>query len=167
MKTQNAGTGAGLIAAFGLENQSWEDFIMPLRLFSYDGAFYNSQVNRYRSERQEKRTVSPLYPAITVVLYFGKRHWYGPRTLRDCFRDLPEELEPFIPDYPIHIVDFIDDYIDRRHEEYKTIIADKDRALADKDRALADRDRALAESKRALADRDREIQELKSRLGIV
>ena len=97
--------GAFIIAAFGLENQSWEDFTMPLRLFSYDGAFYNSQVNRYRSERQEKRAVSPLYPAITIVLYFGKRHWYGPRTLRECFRDLPEELEPFIPDYPIHIVE--------------------------------------------------------------
>ena len=72
---------------------------------------------------------------------------------------------------------FIDDYIDRRHEEtrkkYETIIADKDHALAESNRALADKDRALAESNRALADKDRalaemaqELRELKLRLGI-
>ena len=66
--------GTFIIAALGIENQSRDDSSMPLRLFSYDGAFYNRQVNRRRSERQEKRPVSPFYPAITVVLYFGKRH---------------------------------------------------------------------------------------------
>ena len=60
----------------------------------------------------------------------------------------------------------IDDYIDRRHAEYETIIADKERALADSKRALADSKRALADKDRALADKDREIQELKARLGI-
>ena len=58
---------------------------------------------------------------------------------------------------------FIDDYIDRRHEEtrkkYETIIADKDHALAESNRALADKDRALAEMAQ-------ELRELKLRLGI-
>ena len=49
--------------------------------------------------------MSPFYPAITLVLYFGKRHWRGPRTLKACFKDLPEKLEAYIPDYPVHLVE--------------------------------------------------------------
>ena len=97
--------GAVVIAAIGLENQTDPDPAMPLRVFSYDGASYGSQVNRYHSEQKQRKPISPFYPVITLVLYFGYGPWRGPRTLRECFRNLPEELEPLVPDYPIRIVE--------------------------------------------------------------
>ena len=97
--------GTIIIAVLGNENQSISDQTMPLRLFSYDGTFYKSQVNRYTSERKQNLSLSPFYPAITIVLYFGKTHWNGPRTLRDCFPNLRPELEPFIPNYAVHVIE--------------------------------------------------------------
>ena len=95
--------GSIIMAAWGLENQSVSDSAMPLRAFSYDGAVYKEQVNRYRNAKNQER--GHFYPSITIVLYFGSARWSGPRTLRDCFGDMPEELEPFVPDYPIHVVE--------------------------------------------------------------
>ena len=97
--------GAITIAAIGFENQSFSDQTMPLRSFSYDGTSYKSQVNRYNSEQKQKRSLSPFYPAVTIVLHFGQKRWTGPRTLRECFQDVPPELEAFIPNYAIHVVD--------------------------------------------------------------
>ena len=97
--------GTVIIAAFGSENQTLDDPVMPLRVVSYDGTIYKGEVNRYHSERRQKLPVSPLYPAVTVVLYFGKTRWKGPRSLRECFPNLQEELKPFVPDYPIHVVE--------------------------------------------------------------
>ena len=97
--------GAVIIAAFGSENQTAADSVMPLRVFSYDGAIYKGEVNRYNGEQRQKLPFSPLYPAITLVLYFGKTHWQGPKSLRECFPNLHEELKPFVPDYPIHVVE--------------------------------------------------------------
>ena len=97
--------GAIIIAAIGSENQSWSDPAMPLRLFSYDGAIYKGQVNRYNSERRQNLPLSPFYPVVTIVLYFGTTRWNGPRTLRGCFQNVPAKLEAFIPAYPIHVVE--------------------------------------------------------------
>ena len=97
--------GAVIIATFGSENQTLDDPVMPLRVIGYDGAVYKGEVNRYHSERRQKLPLSPLYPAVTVVLYFGTTHWKGPRSLRECFPNLHEELKPFVPDYPIHVVE--------------------------------------------------------------
>lgn len=97
--------GTIIIAAIGFENQSFADLTMPLRSFSYDGSLYKNQVNRYNSERKQNLPLSPFYPAVTLVLYFGKTRWNGPRTLRECFPDMPPELEPFIPHYEIKVVE--------------------------------------------------------------
>ena len=48
---------------------------------------------------------APFYPAVSLVLNFGPHRWSVPKTLRDCFQDLPPELEPFIPDYRLHVID--------------------------------------------------------------
>ena len=93
------------IALVGLENQTDSDNLMPLRGFSYDGAVYKMQVNNYDQEKRKKLPHAPRFPCITVVLYFGLDHWSGPRTLRECFPDLPAELLPFVPDYRIHVIE--------------------------------------------------------------
>ena len=54
-----------VIALLGLENQTKPDENMPLRVFSYEGASYKSQL--LGAEETD------FYPVITLVLYFGKQ----------------------------------------------------------------------------------------------
>ncbi len=97
------------LALFGSENQTEVDPDMPPRVFSYDGASYKEQVLQHESaKRNRDSNISPLptYPAITLVLHFGKRPWDGPTTLFECFGvDIPDELKPFINDYRLNIID--------------------------------------------------------------
>jgi len=68
------------MACIGLENQTVPDKDMLLRIMGYDGAEYRDQLNSNKKER---------YPVVTLVLYFGKKHWNQPTSLLDCF-DIPE-----------------------------------------------------------------------------
>ena len=84
------------IACVGLENQSEPDAAMPLRVIGYDGAEYRAQLTK------ENRT-SPLYPVVTLVLYFGhKKHWDKPLTLHEAV-SVTDRFRPFVPDYKINL----------------------------------------------------------------
>lgn len=84
------------IAFLGIENQTDVDDRMPLRVIGYDGAAYRSELNRKDGN---------YYPVVTIVFYFGtKTRWTGPIRLKECF-DIPKELEPFVNDYKIHVVE--------------------------------------------------------------
>lgn len=86
------------IAFLGLENQSDIDAAMPLRVISYDGAVYRSELNSKKKKKE-------YYPVITLVLYFGsQRHWRKPRRLKECF-DIPEKLKRYVSDYRINVVE--------------------------------------------------------------
>ena len=61
-----------VIALLGLENQTKPDENMPLRVISYEGASYKSQL--LDGEKN-------FYPVITLVLHFGKQHWEKARSL--------------------------------------------------------------------------------------
>ena len=53
----------------------------------------------------EKGKSKVRYPVVTIVLYFGyETHWNKARRLKECF-PIPKELEPFVNDYPIHIIE--------------------------------------------------------------
>jgi len=97
------------LALFGSENQTEVDPDMPLRVFSYDGASYKEQVLQHESAKRTRDSniiPFPTYPAITLVLHFGKKPWDGPTTLFECFGvDIPDELKPFINDYRLNIID--------------------------------------------------------------
>ena len=94
------------LAFLGLENMSEPERDMVLRVFSYDGAVYRSQFNDRVSARKARQKPRPVYPAITIVLYFGKRRWTAPRTLRECLEvEVPPELLEMIPDYRLHVVE--------------------------------------------------------------
>lgn len=86
-------------ALFGLENQTEIEQDMELRVLSYDGASYKEQVVHNRRRGAEKWTP---YPAVTIVLYFGKKRWDGPKTLRELLH-IPPELEQFVNDYRLHV----------------------------------------------------------------
>ena len=94
------------LCLLGLENMTQMEHDMVLRVFSYDGASYREQVNDRISARRVGQKPRPVYPAITVVLYFGQNHWTAPRSLRECMQvELPPELTALVPDYQLHIVE--------------------------------------------------------------
>lgn len=74
---------------------------MIMRVFSYDGASYKEQAVHNRQKGVKKWEP---YPAITIVLHFGKTHWNAPRTLKELFGgNIPAELEPYVNDYRVHV----------------------------------------------------------------
>lgn len=92
------------ISFFGIENQTEMETYMPFRVIGYDGAAYRSQLLA--------KEISKVYPVVTLVLYFGtKKPWSSPITLKECLPSVPEELDPFISDYKINVVNvaFLDD----------------------------------------------------------
>lgn len=82
-----------VIAMYGLENQTKIDKEMPFRVIGYDGAKYRGQINK------EKRK---HFPVVTMVLYFGERHWDKNKTLYEGMI-VPKYLEPYVNDYKINV----------------------------------------------------------------
>ena len=67
---------------------------MPLRICSYDGAAYKEQL--LNDDRKER------YPVVTLVLYFGTKHWNQPKTLHERLL-ISEELKPYVSDHKANI----------------------------------------------------------------
>ena len=88
------------LALFGLEDQTVVDYDMPLRIIGYDSAVYRAML----LERDKSGAEFSLYPAITMILHFDyEKHWTGPRTLKECFKNIPAGLEPYVSDYKINV----------------------------------------------------------------
>lgn len=102
-------------ALVGLEHETQPEPYMPMRIIGYDGAAYRGQLTKSEKEK-------PNYPVITLVLYFGMKHWNKPRTLFECM-DIPERLKPFVNDYKIHIVEvaFLNDRLHYFHSDFRII----------------------------------------------
>ena len=66
---------------------------MPLRVISYDGSAYRSQLDENKGR----------YPVITLVLYYGKQNWDAPTSLSGLM-DIPEEIKPYFNDYKINLI---------------------------------------------------------------
>lgn len=84
------------IAMCGIENQTTVDVDMPLRIISYDGAGYRAQLSDETSLEQER------YPVITLVLFFGKGRWTGPKNLLGRVK-VPKGMEALVSDYRINV----------------------------------------------------------------
>ena len=69
------------IALVGLENQIETDKYMPIRVMSYDATAYRQQfLNQYETDPEtgkqvRKKNAEPIYPVVTMVLYFGNIPW--------------------------------------------------------------------------------------------
>ena len=99
----------------GIENQDKVHYAMPLREMLYDVLGYTAEckslgvthdakkwtTDEFLSKLQKGTTITPI---VTLVFYTGEKAWDGPRSLYDMF-EIPEELKPFVPDYPIHVID--------------------------------------------------------------
>lgn len=83
------------ISLLGFENQTRQDYDMPLRVISYDGASYKQELL--------DKNLKQKYPVATLVLYFGtEERWTAPKNMFGCVK-IPEELKPFINDYKINV----------------------------------------------------------------
>ena len=88
-----------ILALFGLENQTNTDRDMPMRIFSYDGSSYKSQLMKTANDGQD----DARYPIITLVLYFGEKRW-GERgvSLKGMFGG-PDELQKYMQNYCVYV----------------------------------------------------------------
>ena len=103
------------IDMYGLENQTKVNADMPLRVISYDGAEYGKQVRD--KERKER------YPVITLVLYFGKGKWNGPKELLERVK-VPNELKPYVNNYKINVFEIGDldlEQVERFKSDFRII----------------------------------------------
>lgn len=102
-------------ALYGLEHETDTEPYMPFRIIGYDGASYRGQLTKGRKDKRK-------YPVVTIVLYFGMKHWDKPRSLYECL-DIPEELKPYVNDYKINLVEvaFLDDKLDNFHSDFRII----------------------------------------------
>ena len=82
-----------IIVLLGIENQSYRDSCMPVRVLGYDYSSYRSQiVNGGRK-----------YPVITLVLNFTDKEWNDELSLED-YLNCPEDFKEYISDYKTKII---------------------------------------------------------------
>lgn len=105
------------IATIGFENETQEDRDMPLRILSYDGAFYRSQF----SPRNNK----DRFPVVSLVLYYGYKHkWREPRTLKECLL-IPDKLNKFVSDYRMNLFEIAylsDEQVKRFKSDFRLVV---------------------------------------------
>lgn len=103
-------------ALYGLEHETETEPYIPMRIIGYDGASYRGQLTKREKDK-------PNYPVVTIVLYFGMKHWNKPQSLYECI-DIPETLKPYVNDYKINLVEvaFLEDKIDHFHSDFRIIV---------------------------------------------
>ena len=106
------------IAFLGIEHQNKAEEYMPLRVISYDGSSYRSQLLKNEGKKKP-------YPVITLVLYFGTTHWRYGKSLHEVL-DIPANIKEYVSDYKINVIEvaFLNQkQIDMFQSDFK-IIAD-------------------------------------------
>lgn len=128
-------TTGDLFALWILENQETIDYSMPVRIMLKEALEYDRQVTelkranmaKYKNQtRQGREKLLPitageyLYkvrrgerisPVNTLIVYWGKEPWDGPKSLHDILDfgsediQLQKELKRLVPEYPLHILD--------------------------------------------------------------
>lgn len=101
----------------GIENQAEIHYAMPVRNMIYDALDYGKQVSetakKHREQRDWKGSAEflsgftkddKLKPVITLTIYFGPDDWDGPRSLKEMFDELDEDVMRFVEDYHIHLI---------------------------------------------------------------
>ncbi|MBD5465092.1 MAG: transposase [Lachnospiraceae bacterium] len=105
-------------AVIGVESQTEVDYLMPLRVMSYDVGEYEQQAARSRKIVRRKKGISRaeflsgftkesrLKPCMTLVLFYGEC-WDGSQKLHGIldFKDIPEKLRAMVNDYRIHLLE--------------------------------------------------------------
>ena len=114
-----------VFVVIGLEHQDKIHYAMPVQVMMKDAAGYDEQVRMIRKEHRRRKDLQDaeflggfsrrdvISPVVTLVIYYGREPWSGPRNLKEmmAYDQLPEEIRALINDYPIHILEV------KRYEE--------------------------------------------------
>ena len=79
----------------GVEHQSIFDKNMIFRILNYDATTY---INQVESKKE-------VYPVGSFVFYTGDEEWKFPETLKETLKSIPSEMEPYINDWRLPVVD--------------------------------------------------------------
>ena len=79
----------------GVEHQSTFDKNMIFRILNYDATTY---INQVESKKE-------VYPVGSFVFYTGDEEWKLPETLKETLKNIPPEMEPYINDWRLPVVD--------------------------------------------------------------
>ena len=102
-----------------LQNQSEIHYAMPVRIMNEEATRYHEEwksvEERHRKDKDAAGAAflsgytknDKLMPVITIVVYWGKKSWDGPKRLKEMLKldECPLELQKFIVDYPIHLLE--------------------------------------------------------------
>ena len=105
----------GYLVVLGVENQDKIHYAMPLRKLLYDALGYCSEITAAgRTQDHTEWTIDEMLsgaskgtkmtPIITIVFYTGEKVWDGPTSLYDMM-EIDDQLKPFVPDYPLFVID--------------------------------------------------------------
>lgn len=107
------------VVLIALESQDKIHYAMPVRVMAEDSGTYYEQWKKISKLHRKKRDLTgaeflsgmsskdKLMPVITIVIYFGKEPWDGPRSIKEMLDldELPEKVQELINDYPIYILE--------------------------------------------------------------
>ena len=107
------------VVLIALENQDKIHYAMPVRVMTEDCGNYYEQWKKFLKFHKKKKDLrgaeflsgiskyDKLIPVITIVVYFGKEPWDGPRSLKEMLdlSDLPECVRGMVVDYPIYLLE--------------------------------------------------------------
>ena len=85
----------GNYVIIGVEHQSTFDKNMFFRILNYDATTY---INQVESKKE-------VYPVGSFVFYTGDEEWNLPETLKETLKSIPSEMEPYINDWRLPVVD--------------------------------------------------------------
>lgn len=104
-----------LFVILAVEAQDKVHYAEPVKVMLYDALSYTAECKTLANAQGTGRLTADEYlsrtrkgtkltPVFTLVLYTGEKPWDGPRSLYDML-DIHERLKPFVPDYPINMID--------------------------------------------------------------
>ncbi|WP_405315277.1 Rpn family recombination-promoting nuclease/putative transposase, partial [Faecalibacillus faecis] len=85
----------GEYVIIGVEHQSTFDEKMIFRILNYDATIYINQVESKQG----------VYPVGSFVFYTGDKEWKSPETLKETLKNIPPEMEPYINDWRLPVVE--------------------------------------------------------------
>ena len=101
----------------GIENQTDIHYALPVKNMNYDALNYGRQVSEIAKEHRKKKDIKDsgeflsgftkedkLKPIITLTIYFGAEAWDGPRSLKEMFEDIDENIMKYVEDYKVHLL---------------------------------------------------------------
>lgn len=109
-------------AVLGIENQDKIHYAMAVKNMLYDALQYAKQVEEakrsYRNGLNKKRIklnseeflsglkkADRLMPVITLVVYFGDKHWDGAKSIHEMLSVDDDELLSYVPNYKINLIE--------------------------------------------------------------